>query len=83
MRGNFEVEKSQYPVAALPSGEGQYYLTNMIGLERLHTKPITDRERAHTIAAQANSLHRSSRAQGYKGHGPNEAVIHYIQEATK
>lgn len=83
MRGNFEVEKSQYPVAALPNGECQYYLTNMVGLERLHDKPIADRERANTIATQANSLHRSSRAHGYRGHGPNEGVLAYIKGATE
>lgn len=87
MRGNFEVEESNYPIAALPDGQGGYYVTNMIGLDRLHAEPLRSREVATEIARKGNGLHRTSRQHGYKGHGPCKTVecmiVNMIADAHK
>ena len=78
MRGNFEVENSAYPVAALPDGNGRYFVTCMIGLDRLHDEPI-HHEAASEIARRTNDLHRKSRETGWRGHGLSPEVLTYAK----
>lgn len=78
MRAQFDVERSCYPIAALPTGEGRYKITNMIGLEAMcdHLLP---HEVASTIANRANSLHRASRQQGWTEHGVSPEVQAWVK----
>ena len=78
MRAQFDVERSCYPIAALPRGEGRYTVTNMIGLEGLHETPVPY-EVANTIATRANSLHRKSRQHGWHEHGISPEVQSWIK----
>lgn len=78
MRGNFEIENSAYPVAALPDGNYRYFVTCMIGLDRLHDEPI-HREAANEIARRTNALHRKSRETGWRGHGLSPEVLAYAK----
>lgn len=78
MRGNFEVEHSAYPVAALPDGHGKYFVTCMIGLDRLHSEPL-DKAAAQDVAYSTNVLHRKSRETGWRGHGLSPEVESYAK----
>lgn len=79
MRAQFDVERSNYPIAALPHGEGRYSVTNMIELENL-SEELLPYEVASTIATKANSLHRASREHGWKEHGISPEVQSWIKE---
>lgn len=78
MRAQFDVERSNYPIAALPHGEGRYSVTNMIELENL-SEALLPYEVASTIATKANSLHRASREHGWKEHGISPEVQSWIK----
>lgn len=78
MRAQFEVERSCYPIAALPKGEGRYEITNMIGLNSLCDTPLPY-EVANTIATRANSLHRASRQHGWTEHGVSPEVQVWVK----
>ena len=82
MRAQFEVENSAYPIAALPDGNGWYYVTNMIGLDRMHDAAIPH-EAAVTIARKGNGLHRASRQQGWTAHGIQPEVAALIREEVE
>lgn len=78
MRAQFDVERSNYPIAALPHGEGRYSVTNMIELENL-SEALLPYEVASTIATKANSLHRASRQHGWHEHGISPEVQSWIK----
>lgn len=78
MRARFDVERSNYPIAALPHGDGRYSVTNMIELENL-SEELLPYEVASTIATKANSLHRASREHGWKEHGISPEVQSWIK----
>ena len=78
MRAQFEVERSCYPIAALPNGEGRYKITNMIGLDAMCESPLPH-EVASTIATRANALHRASRQHGWHEHGISPEVQAWVK----
>lgn len=78
MRGNFDVNNSAYPIAALPVGEKRYRVTNMIGLDALHDG-LLPHEAATEIARKANALHRASREHGWKEHGISPEVQAFVK----
>lgn len=57
MRAQFDVERSNYPIAALPHGEGRYSVTNMIELENL-SEALLPYEVASTVATKALTASR-------------------------
>lgn len=78
MRGNFDINNSSYPIAALPVGEKRYRVTNMLYLEPLH-EALMPHEAASEIARKANALHRASREQGWKEHGISPEVQAFVK----
>lgn len=78
MRAQFEVERSCYPIAALPKGEGRYEITNMVGLDSL-CDTLLPYEVANTIATRANALHRASRQHGWTEHGVSPEVQAWVK----
>lgn len=78
MRAQFDVERSNYPIAALPRGEGRYSVTNMIELQSI-SEALLPYEVASTIATKANSLHRASRQHGWHEHGISPEVQSWIK----
>lgn len=45
MRGNFDINNSSYPIAALPVGDKRYRVTNMLYLEPLRANTARGRQR--------------------------------------
>ena len=78
MRAQFDVERSNYPIAALPHGDGRYSVTNMIELKNI-SEALLPYEVASTIATKANSLHRASREHGWKEHGVSPEVTAWVK----
>lgn len=78
MRAQFDVERSNYPIAALPHGEGRYSVTNMIELKNI-SDALLPYEVASEIARKANALHRASREQGWKEHGISQEVQAFVK----
>lgn len=78
MRARFDVERSNYPIAALPHGDGRYSVTNMIELENLSGE-LLPYEVASAIATKANSLHRASREHGWNEPGISPEVQAWIK----
>lgn len=78
MRAQFDVERSNYPIAAIPHGEGLYSVANMIELENI-SEALLPYEVASTIATKANSLHRASRQHGWNEHGISPEVQSWIK----
>ena len=85
MNGNFEVEHSAYPVAALFGGREDhktvFRITNMIELETIASGVLTAGQ-ADSVQLRANALHRFTRAHGWRQHGIHDCVTNYIRDAV-
>lgn len=78
MRAQSDVERSCYPIAAIPDGDGRYNVTNMFELENI-SEALLPYEVASAIATKANSLHRASRQHGWNEYGISPEVQSWIK----
>jgi len=87
MNGQFEVEHSSYPVGALyavdTDGVVKYCVYDMINVAKL-SEEVLPREKAISIATEANKIHREARRNGtWTPHGIYPGAREFVQLAAR